>query len=66
MTFWVLKTVDVGFDANGDPIRAPLNPWDPAMKKHIPKASASGFENFDPENKETIGSQSSDIADPNR
>ena len=27
MTYWVLKTVDVGFDANGNPIRAPLNPW---------------------------------------
>eukprot|EP00486_Rosalina_sp_Unknown_P016963 CAMPEP_0201595154 /NCGR_PEP_ID=MMETSP0190_2-20130828/192249_1 /ASSEMBLY_ACC=CAM_ASM_000263 /TAXON_ID=37353 /ORGANISM="Rosalina sp." /LENGTH=381 /DNA_ID=CAMNT_0048055037 /DNA_START=434 /DNA_END=1579 /DNA_ORIENTATION=- len=67
MTYWVLKTVDVGFDVNGDPIRAPLNPWgrNKNKKSHLPKSSESGFENFDPDAKETIGSQSSDMQDPN-
>ncbi len=27
MTYWVLQTVDVGFDESGHPLRAPLNPW---------------------------------------
>ena len=48
MTYWVLKTVDVGFDDNGDPIRAPLNPWAQRNKKsHVPKTSESNFESID-------------------
>jgi len=41
MTYWVLQTVDVGFDEDGNPLRAPLNPWSP--KHHVAKASASGL-----------------------
>ena len=66
MTYWVLKTVDVGFDANGDPIRAPLNPWARNKKRsHLPKSSESGFESFDSQNG-SIGSHGSDMQDPNR
>ena len=32
MTFWVLQTVDVGFDANGRPLRAPPSAWGPRSK----------------------------------
>lgn len=33
MTYWVLKTVDVGFDDYGRPLRAPLRAWGPQSKR---------------------------------
>eukprot|EP01083_Nonionella_stella_P222693 794389_1 len=51
MTYWVLKTVDVGFDEHGDPLRAPLNPWAYRQRRsHTQKISQSGFDSYDQKN----------------
>ncbi len=47
----ILKTVDVGFDEHGDPLRVPLNPWTYRQRRsHTQKISQSGFDSYDQKN----------------